>query len=588
MGGGGGIPPPPGMSGGIPPPPTMGGGIPPPPGMSGGIPPPPGMSGGIPPPPMMGGVPPPPGMFGVTPQLKPRETLSKPGKPLKKLHWEVVALKEIEGTFWENTLNNVKFDLSEFDELFQRPQRKKKKKKKKGNGQTDKAEKQISLLDSKREVNISIALNVFKMSVERLCDSITHIELSILTPERLVALIKILPNEEEVEAVRRFKGDPKVLSKPSRFHYELCKINHVRKRLEQVLFMSTLETKTRDMANNIRLIRKSLSEILRNKSLRSILHLILTVGNYMNFGDRKKGNCYAFHITALLKLNMTKSTQGLSLMDWIVEHLARHENRDEARRILNFTKTFRDLGGTKGRGEGKHSSLDAAGNPIKAAVLNIDEAAKVDCELILQGLSALRAKLKELGKDLKKMAHEEQKAKEEYKRRKSSMMVAAAAMPGPNLRNNTDNNSSTSLTAPLSSPNTATNSPSSTANHTREPSPVPINHFYKAMVTQFIGAAKKSKQLEKVYNEMRAKFNDVKKFLAIEDIDKPEDLLRIFSEFFAMFDQAVFDMKNRERRRRREMLKAEAAAERSANKSRSRSQASFDRSASSPNVNGLR
>jgi len=282
---------------------------------------------------------------------------------------------------------------------------------------------------------------------------------------------------------------------------------------------------------------------------------------------------------------MTKSTQGLSLIDWIVEHLARHENREEARKILTFTKIFRDLGGSSSsteKGEAKH--LNAAGNPIKPDILNIDEAAKVESEMILQGLSALRAKLKELGKDLKKMAHEEHKAKEEYKRRKSSMI---SAMPGPNLRNNADSSSSSNTKpATLSSPNTASNSPSSTASNTREPSPVPINHFYKAMVTQFIGAAKKSKQLERVYNEMRAKFNDVKNFLAIEDIDKPEDLLRIFSEFFAIFDQAVFDMRNRERRRRRERLKAEAAAER-ANQSRSRSQASFDRSASTPNVHGL-
>eukprot|EP00471_Norrisiella_sphaerica_P007452 CAMPEP_0184491838 /NCGR_PEP_ID=MMETSP0113_2-20130426/21466_1 /TAXON_ID=91329 /ORGANISM="Norrisiella sphaerica, Strain BC52" /LENGTH=1170 /DNA_ID=CAMNT_0026876373 /DNA_START=293 /DNA_END=3805 /DNA_ORIENTATION=+ len=555
----GGIPPPPGM-GGIPPPPSMGG-IPPPPGM-GGIPPPPGM-GGIPPPPGMGGVPPPPGMGGIPfppgmgyaaePVLQPREPLPKPEKPMKKLHWEVVKLPKLEDTLWADTLANVQFNRSEFEDLFQRPVRKKGKKKKKTETSTSGAQKQVSLLDSKREVNISIALNAFKMSVERLCDSITHIETDVLTPERLNSLIKILPNEEEEKAVKAYRGDPKLLSTPSLFQYEMCKINSVRKRLEQVLFMSTLDTRTQDMSKNIRLIRKALSELTKNAALRKIMHLVLTVGNYMNFGTRK-GTCHAFHISLLRKLNVTKSGKGTSLIDWIVEHLA----RDDAK-ILKFTQKFRELGQSNVK-----ANVDPSGATPPPQMLTLDEAAKVESEMILQGLSNLRAKLKDLGKDLKRMATEEQKAKNENRKRSTTLH-------------------------PVANPNTTMSSPNSPMSasrpSTRDPSPVPINHFYKAMVTQFIGAAKKSKQLDKMYNDMIAKFNEAKAFFAVNDIDKPEDLLNIFSEFFAQFDQAVFDMKNRERRRRREKAKADAAAQ---DRSKNKKSSSIEKSFSSPNVPGLK
>jgi len=45
--------------------------------------------------------------------------------------------------------------------------------------------------------------------------------------------------------------------------------------------------------------------------------------------------------------------------------------------------------------------------------------------------------------------------------------------------------------------------------------------------------------LDKMYNKMIESFNASKKFFACNDIEKPEDLLLIFSEFNALFDQVI-------------------------------------------------
>uniref|UniRef100_A0A7S3YIN5 FH2 domain-containing protein n=1 Tax=Lotharella globosa TaxID=91324 RepID=A0A7S3YIN5_9EUKA len=541
----GGIPPPPGM-GGIPPPPGMEG-IPPPPGM-GGIPPPPGI-GGIPPPPGMNGIPPPPGMGGIPlppglalnlnagPQLKPREPLSKPQKPLKKLHWEPVKLTELEGTLWDDTLKNVEFDKDRFSALFQRAVKKKKKKKKRATSSERRggAAKQISLLDSKREVNISIALNAFKMSVEMLCEAITHIKLDVLTPERLNALIKILPNEEEEKACRKFEGDRSQLSKPSLFQYEMCKIKHIGKRLEQVLFMTTLDAKTQEIVNGITLVKKALDRVQRSKPLHKIIHLVLTIGNYMNYGTRK-GNVHGFHVSLLRKLNVTKSTEGTSLIDWVIEHLVKND-----RALLKFTQEFKGLNRKPESKGGNDNSGKASQAADIQPDMTLDEAAKVETEMILQALSKLRGKLKELGRDLKKMAQEDNEAKraaERRRREKGQLEV-------------------TNKVNPVGSPRSATQPKISSRSSTRETTPAPPNHFYKAMISQFLRAAKKSKSLDKMYNKMIESFNASKKFFACNDIEKPEDLLLIFSEFNALFDQAVFDMKQRMKRRKRDQLRAE-------------------------------
>lgn len=54
--------------------------------------------------------------------------------------------------------------------------------------------------------------------------------------------------------------------------------------------------------------------------------------------------------------------------------------------------------------------------------------------MIVQGLSALRGKLKELGKDLKQMAKEEERTKMEAKRRRSASKYGQQVdtISGPN------------------------------------------------------------------------------------------------------------------------------------------------------------
>jgi len=487
-----------------------------------GVPPPP---GGFP------GAPPLPGLFFGAPEstLPAREALEKPVKPLKKLHWETVKLDSLDGTAWADMLQNVEFDQKSFVSMFQRIVKKRGKKKRR-NSQTStaRANRQISLLDSKREVNISIALNAFKMSVDRLCESITHIDFEVLTPERLISLINILPKEDEEKKIREFKGNPKLLSAPSLFHYKVGRIKNIRKRLEQVLFMSTLDSKTKEIRKNIRLLKKSLQALKSDENIAKILHLVLTLGNYMNFGSRK-GNAYAFHLSLLQKLGVTKSTTGSSLLDWIIEYFAAHDSK-----MLKFTQVYRHIQITSSKSDDKKGENDTQ--------YSLEMASKVESEGIVTALSKLRAKLKDLGRDLKKMAEEDKKAKE----------AAKAAERARSVPPNENSGSSHQKSSAMTSPNESAQSSSAS---TREPSPVPTNHFYKAMVSEFIEAAKKSKSLDKQYNSMVRTFQDTKKFYAVDDMEKPEELLHIFADFFASFEQSVFDYRNRLKRRRRASLK---------------------------------
>ncbi len=401
MGAGAGIPPPPPCAtGGVPPPPpcATGGVPPPPPGATGGVPPPPPGGSGVPPPPpglLPPGVPPAPGLGAVpgfpgmlmnASNLPTRDAPAQPTKALKKLQWEVVSLDAVEGTLWERTLREVDFDRAAFDELFQKAnvRRRKKKKKKGGDSGVGGTGRTVSLLESKREVNISIALSAFPVKMEMVIEAIRDINLNILTRERLPNLIGILPTEEEEKKIHMYNGDPKRLTMPSRFQYEMCKIHHIRKRLKQVLFIKMLDATTARIKQEIMLLRRAVEMVHSNEDLHRVMHLVLTLGNHMNQGTNK-GNCYAFHISLLRKLNVTKAANKLSLLDWIVEWL--HKKQPLA---LRFTQQLRQIS----VGSGDRSVSDAA---------------KIQTDNLVVSLTSLRNKLKELGRDLRDIRQQEEK-----------------------------------------------------------------------------------------------------------------------------------------------------------------------------------
>ncbi|KAJ3336031.1 hypothetical protein HDU93_003842 [Gonapodya sp. JEL0774] len=334
-------PPPPGVLGEMVPvpPPPPGGPPPPPPSGTGPPPPPPPPGTGPPPPPPPGSAPPPPPAPGGGP---PRLGMALPTKPkvipkvkLRPIQWSKVSPVQVSTTVWrtfaekrENEENLRKeIDLSELEDLFalgskddQGGTLKKGVSTETGisdiSGSPVSAKVQkIQLLDGKRSQAISIMLSRLKISLPDLKEALLSCDLTKLDENLLKAfLTNGVPTSEEVELLGEYienESKAKDLDRAEQFLVEAMKVPNYETRLRSLLFISRFKDRITEVTPDIVAVSAASRELQQSKRLRSLLELILAIGNYMN-GDSFRGGAYGFSIDTLVKLADTKSANNKS------------------------------------------------------------------------------------------------------------------------------------------------------------------------------------------------------------------------------------------------------------------------------------
>lgn len=144
------------------------------------------------------------------------------------------------------------------------------------------------------------------MSNAALRVAIMKMDSEVLTLDRVQGLIKILPTEEEIAAITGFSGDRTTLNGAELVLKELITVPRLKQRL------SALETKhqfpalVRDLQTKINKIRVACNEIAQSSEFRTILLVILQVGNKMNQGTAR-GGAKGFRLNDLTKLVQLKS-----------------------------------------------------------------------------------------------------------------------------------------------------------------------------------------------------------------------------------------------------------------------------------------
>ncbi|GMF54014.1 unnamed protein product [Phytophthora fragariaefolia] len=175
----------------------------------------------------------------------------------------------------------------------------------------------VFLIDRARSNNISIIFKQFKMSNAALRVAIMKMDSEVLTLDRVQGLIKILPTDEEIAAITGFSGDPTTLNGAELVLKELITVPRLKQRL------SALETKhqfpalVRDLQTKINKIRVASNEIAQSSELKTILLVILQIGNKMNHGTAR-GGAKGFRLNDLTKLVQLKSVdKSITLLHYV-------------------------------------------------------------------------------------------------------------------------------------------------------------------------------------------------------------------------------------------------------------------------------
>ncbi|XP_016417016.1 protein diaphanous homolog 1-like [Sinocyclocheilus rhinocerous] len=392
-------PPPPGMAGMPPPPPPMGAsmplpppppplpgapGMPPPPpplpgapGMPPPPPPPPGMAGMPPPPPPMGGPgmpPPPPGGFGgwapPVPQLpfglQPKKDY-KPEVQLKRANWSKIAAEDLsEGSFWLK----AKEERFENKELFAKltltfsTQTKSKKDQEasedKKNAQKKKV-KELKVLDSKTSQNLSIFLGSNRMPYEEMKNVILEVSEKVLTENMVQSLLKLLPEQEQLNSLSEMKDEYEELAESEQFGVVISSVKRLKPRLSSILFKLQFDEQVNNIKPDLVAVKAACEELQKSESFAKLLEITLLLGNFMNAGSRN-AKAFGFSISYMCKLRDTKSAdQKQTLLHFLVEMC-----QEQYPEVMNFSEELTHVEkASKVSAETLQKNLDQMGKQIK-------------------------------------------------------------------------------------------------------------------------------------------------------------------------------------------------------------------------------
>ncbi|XP_069090782.1 formin-2 isoform X1 [Pleurodeles waltl] len=361
------IPPPPPLPGSEvpippPPPPLPGFGVPPPPpplpGQNLGppLPPPlppmlPSSNNGPPPPPPVPSLniptcpypvsgtlaPPLPGCLfalGMQQDSLSRKKLIEPCRPMKPLYWTRIQLHNKRDSsaplVWDK-IAELDVDFHEFEDLFSKAAVKETKKPISDTITKTKAKQVVKLLSNKRSQAVGILMSSLHLDMKDIQHAILNLDNSVVDLETIQALFEIRAQTEEMEKLQKHaktskeKDNVKPLDKPEQFLYELSLIPNFSERVFCILFRATFSENIPSVNRKLELIKKVCENLRNGPAVRQVLALILAFGNYMNGGNRTRGQADGFTLDILPKLKDVKSgDNSQTLLSYIVSYYLRH------------------------------------------------------------------------------------------------------------------------------------------------------------------------------------------------------------------------------------------------------------------------
>ncbi|XP_035169190.1 formin-like protein 3, partial [Oxyura jamaicensis] len=275
--------------------------------------------------------PPAPPLPGASPSIALTVGLSaiRIKKPIKTkfrlpvFNWTALKPNQISGTVFselddERVLEDL--DLERFEELF--------KTKAQGpaldlvcakNKASHKAASKVTLLEANRAKNLAITLRKAGRGTEEICRAIHTFDLATLPVDFVECLMRFLPTEAEVKALRQYERERKPLEEladEDRFMLQFSKVERLPQRMAIMAFLGNFAENLQMLTPQLNAIIAASASVKSSQKLKHMLEIILALGNYMN--SSKRGAVYGFKLQSLDLLLDTKSTdRKMTLLHFI-------------------------------------------------------------------------------------------------------------------------------------------------------------------------------------------------------------------------------------------------------------------------------
>ncbi|CAM8891031.1 unnamed protein product [Rhodiola kirilowii] len=254
-----------------------------------------------------------------------------PKAKLKPFFWDKVLASPDHAMVWhEIKTGSFQFNEEMMESLFGYVSADKNKKdQRKESAAFDNSPQYIQIIDSKKAQNLSILLRALNLTTEEVCDALK--EGNELPAELIQTLLKMAPTTDEELKLRLYDGDPAQLGPAERFLKVLVEIPFAFKRLESILFMTSLQEEVSNIKESYRTLEVACNQLKSSRLFLKLLEAVLKTGNRMNNGTYR-GGAQAFKLDTLLKLSDVKGTDGkTTLLHFVVQEIIRSEGIRAAR-----------------------------------------------------------------------------------------------------------------------------------------------------------------------------------------------------------------------------------------------------------------
>ncbi|OWZ19222.1 Formin like protein [Phytophthora megakarya] len=258
------------------------------------------------------------------PQLPKKETV-KPNMELRPLFWTRVPVNVVSSTVWMKLNDShAELDVDEMEWMFRKnpvDASKKLDEKKKEAEKVPAQPKEVLLFDPKRQQNVSIAIARFKMSSEDIKNAIYALDGQKLGSEVLNVLISISPTLEEIDLLKNYDGDAKLLGNVEKFFLDLLTIPRYTQRIKCFRYKLQFENRILETQAQLDTLVAATDQVTESDKFRRVLETILAIGNYLN-GSTPRGGAYGFKLDTLMKLHTLKSVDPrVTLMHYLLRQL---------------------------------------------------------------------------------------------------------------------------------------------------------------------------------------------------------------------------------------------------------------------------
>lgn len=181
----------------------------------------------------------------------------------------------------------------------------------------------ISLLEPKRAHTINILITSRHLRIKDIKNTVYNLDTSIIDVETLKQIHEISGTEDELQAIETFMSSDEhgELGKAEQFIRELALIDSFNDRFKCIMFEVSSAEQIQAIESKLNNFRHMCEVLMTSESVKKILSIVLALGNYMNGGNRDRGQADGFGLEILARLRDVKSATGssITLLHYVVQ-----------------------------------------------------------------------------------------------------------------------------------------------------------------------------------------------------------------------------------------------------------------------------